>query len=56
MKTVTKVVVGSRLHGLANEKSDWDYRGIHMYDLKDTLSPFKKVARVAIPVRHLGLA
>lgn len=43
MKIVTKVVVGSRLHGLANDKSDWDYRGVHMYPLKDTLSPFKKM-------------
>ncbi|UOF80527.1 putative nucleotidyltransferase [Caudoviricetes sp.] len=43
MNIITKVVVGSRLHGLANEKSDWDYRGIHMYSLKDTLSPFKKL-------------
>lgn len=43
MITITKVVVGSRLHGLASENSDWDYRGIHMYSLKDTLSPFKKL-------------
>lgn len=43
MKVITEVVVGSRLHGLANEKSDWDFRGIHMYSLKDTLSPFKKL-------------
>jgi predicted nucleotidyltransferase len=43
MKVITKVVVGSRLHGLNNEDSDWDYRGIHMYSLKDTLSPFKKL-------------
>jgi uncharacterized protein len=42
-KVITKVVVGSRLHGLANEKSDWDFRGIHMYSLKETLSPFKKL-------------
>lgn len=41
VKVLTKVVTGSRLHGLANEKSDWDYRGIHMHDLKDVLSPFK---------------
>lgn len=41
MNTITKVVVGSRLHGLNTETSDWDYRGIHMYSLKDTLSPFK---------------
>lgn len=43
MKIITKVLVGSRLHGLHNEQSDYDYRGIHMYDLKDTLSPFKKL-------------
>jgi predicted nucleotidyltransferase len=42
-KVITKVVVGSRLHGLHNEKSDYDYRGIHMYGLKETLSPFKKL-------------
>lgn len=41
MQTITKVVVGSRLHGLENENSDWDYRGIHLHDLKDVLSPFK---------------
>jgi predicted nucleotidyltransferase len=33
--------VGSRLHGLDNEQSDYDYRGIHMYPLEDVLSPFK---------------
>jgi len=38
---LTRVVVGSRLHGLANESSDWDYRGIHVYPLRDFLSPFK---------------
>ena len=43
MKVLTKVVVGSRLHGLANEQSDWDYRGIHIHPLKDVLSPFKRV-------------
>lgn len=41
MKILTKVVVGSRLHGLANDKSDFDYRGIHIHPLKDVLSPFK---------------
>lgn len=43
MKVVTKVVVGSRLHGLHNDKSDYDYRGIHIHPLKEILSPFKKV-------------
>lgn len=38
---ITKVLVGSRLHGLANEQSDYDCRGIHMHDLHDVLSPFK---------------
>lgn len=43
MKVLTRVLVGSRLHGLATEKSDYDWRGIHINDLKDVLSPFKKV-------------
>ena len=38
---ITKVLVGSRLHGLHNEQSDYDYRGIHIHNLKDVLSPFK---------------
>lgn len=41
MRVLTKVLVGSRLHGLNNEESDYDYRGIHIHDLKDVLSPFK---------------
>lgn len=41
MKIITKVLVGSRLHGLNNEQSDYDYRGIHMHDLREVLSPFK---------------
>lgn len=41
MKIITEVLVGSRLHGLANEQSDYDYRGIHMHPLKDVLSPFQ---------------
>lgn len=41
MKIITKVLVGSRLHGLDTETSDYDYRGIHLNDLKDVLSPFK---------------
>lgn len=40
---LTKVVVGSRLHGLNRPDSDWDYRGIHISPLKDVLSPFKKI-------------
>lgn len=38
---ITKVLVGSRLHGLHTDTSDYDYRGIHMHDLKDVLSPFR---------------
>jgi predicted nucleotidyltransferase len=38
---VTKVVVGSRLHGLENDNSDWDYRGIFLGSLRDRVSPFK---------------
>jgi len=41
VKILTKVVVGSRLHGLETETSDWDYRGIHIHPLKDVLSPYK---------------
>ncbi len=44
MKILTKVLVGSRLHGLNNEQSDYDYRGIHISPLIDVLSPFKKVS------------
>ncbi len=43
MKILTKVVVGSRLHGLETPESDYDYRGIHIHDLKETLSPFRKL-------------
>jgi uncharacterized protein len=39
---ITKVVVGSRLHGLHTEDSDWDYRGIHISPLWRVLSPFRK--------------
>lgn len=41
MRVLTKVLVGSRLHGLNTVNSDYDYRGIHIHDLKDVLSPFK---------------
>lgn len=40
-KVLTKVLVGSRLHGLNTEQSDYDYRGIHIHNLKDKLSPFQ---------------
>lgn len=43
MKQILKVVVGSRLHNLHNEKSDYDYRGIFVHDIIDILSPFRKV-------------
>lgn len=39
---IAKVVVGSRLHGLATPESDWDYRGIFTNDLQSVLSPFRK--------------
>jgi len=38
---LAKVLVGSRLHGLDTPTSDYDYRGIHISDLRDVLSPFK---------------
>ena len=41
-KILGKFVVGSRLHNLYNENSDYDYRGVHISPLKDILSPFKK--------------
>lgn len=41
MKVLTEVLVGSRLHGLHNEQSDYDYRGVRIHPLKDVLSPFK---------------
>lgn len=41
MKVIHKVVVGSRLHNLYNQDSDFDYRGIHMHDVRDVFNPFK---------------
>lgn len=43
MKILTKVLVGSRLHGLHTEESDYDYRGIHIHPLQDVLSPFTHI-------------
>ena len=43
MEVIHKVVVGSRLHNLFNENSDYDIRGIFIHPLYDILSPFKTV-------------
>lgn len=43
IKILTKVVVGSRLHGLDTPTSDYDYRGIHLHPIKDIVSPFKTI-------------
>lgn len=40
---IISTVVGSRLHGTFNDKSDWDYRGVFMVPLIDILSPFREV-------------
>lgn len=42
MNTILEVIVGSRLHNLHNENSDYDYRGIFVESLVNILSPFKK--------------
>lgn len=47
MRVITKVLVGSRLHGLHNEHSDFDYRGIHITPLKEVLSPFRHVGNTS---------
>lgn len=36
-----KALVGSRLHGLCNDASDYDYKSIVVSPLKDIISPFK---------------
>lgn len=38
---ITEVLVGSRLHGTHTDKSDYDYRGVHIQPLKNILSPFQ---------------
>lgn len=43
MKLLTKVLVGSRLHGLSTETSDYDWRGVHIHPLEEVLSPFKRL-------------
>lgn len=47
MRTIRKVLVGSRLHGLNRPESDWDWRGIHVHPLKEILSPFAKIKNTA---------
>lgn len=42
-RVITKVLVGSRLHGLHRPDSDYDYRGIYLYPLRDKLSPFQNL-------------
>ncbi len=44
METILKVLVGSRLHGLNNDASDYDWRGIFVVPLMDIVSPFRKQA------------
>lgn len=41
MRQIAKVLVGSRLHGLDNDNSDFDYRGIFMHSAIEKISPFK---------------
>ena len=43
MRQIAKVLVGSRLHGLHTDTSDYDYRGIHMHDLREKLIPFNEL-------------
>lgn len=42
MTTILKVVVGSRAHGLADEDSDYDYRGVFLHPTSLMLSLGKK--------------
>ena len=41
-KILGTFVVGSRLHNLHNDDSDFDYRGVHISPLISHLSPFQK--------------
>lgn len=42
-KVLTKVLVGSRLHGLDTPESDYDCREVFINPLRDVLSPFKSL-------------
>jgi len=41
MKDILSVVVGSRLHGLHQDTSDTDIRGIFQEDIEELISPFR---------------
>ena len=43
MKTILKVIVGSQAHGLANENSDFDYRGVFVVPTKEILKLGNKI-------------
>ena len=43
MKQILKVVVGSRAHGLANENSDYDYRGVYIQPTSELLKINPKI-------------
>lgn len=45
---IARGLVGSRLYGLHNKDSDYDYRYIQLSRLKDMLSPFAKIPRLIV--------
>ena len=44
MKEILKVLVGSRAHGLENENSDYDYRGVYIQPTEELLKINPKIA------------
>jgi uncharacterized protein len=42
---IGKILVGSRIHDLYNESSDYEYRGIHLSKLRSLVSPFKDLPK-----------